>query len=149
MDPLSIAASVITVLATAVQVKRKLKKLSGLLRHANEKVSALLYEVILLQSILQAVKSIIDQHRATNEISVVDDLLQTLNDAVVQESSLVKQLDEIIHYRLLRPDSGTIEGHVLVVRRHLLREQNKLAQLQEAISKGRQDIQTILIALNT
>ena len=149
MDPLSITASIITVLTTAIQVKQKLEKFSGLLRHAPEHVSALLDEVETLQNFLREIKSIVEQHRMISHIRASDDLLQNLNRAVLREGRLVQQLDELIHYRLLRPGSGAVENDIDVVRRAWIKEQNNLAQMQRAIREGCQDITMILNTLNT
>ncbi|KAI9873434.1 MAG: hypothetical protein M1830_000415 [Pleopsidium flavum] len=138
MDPLSVTASVLTVVGAAGAVLKSLKKLSSF-RRAPEEVHALIDEVSDLQTVLRDIETFL-QERRENDRS----LHRVLGLSVLLERAKDKllELDSIIHYRLINhqhSDSG-----FEVARTKWVGEKTAVASIQQALRDIRLNLTTAL-----
>ncbi|KAI9881095.1 MAG: hypothetical protein M1830_008253 [Pleopsidium flavum] len=138
MDPLSVTASVLTVVGAAGAVLKSLKKLSSF-RRAPEEVHELIDEVSDLQTVLRDIETFL-QERRENDRS----LHRVLGLSVLLERAKDKllELDSIIHYRLINhqhSDSG-----FEVARSKWVGEKTAVASIQQALRDIRLNLTTAL-----
>ena len=110
-DPLSITASIIAVVGAAEGVTKTLTKIKNI-RNAPEELLALINEVSDLQIVLGDIQS----YTQTMTISPpIQDAFQHLSVLIDRARNKLLQLDELIQYRLTKPESAV--GRIKVSRR--------------------------------
>ena len=105
-DPLSITASVITVLGAAEGISKTLAKIKST-RHAPNELLALINEVSDLKIILREVERYII--RDPNRPSPPLEQLQTMSTLIERAKESLLELDQLIQYRLLKASSRSTE----------------------------------------
>ncbi len=144
MEPLSITASVIAVVTLTAKVTNSLNKLRGL-READNLVHALMNEVTTLRAISTQIEAVARQYQdsmSSEQLACLEQLKQVLRAA----KDKLEELNNIIHYQLLRPSgSGGIEK---LSRRAWLRHKTDVQRIQQELRTFRQDIGTLIGTLN-
>lgn len=121
MDPLSIAASVVTIAGAAATLVRGLEKLNQL-RDATGELCALINEISDFRVVLQEFGNYVEesQERLELPLDYLAQLLQRGRDALLR-------LDTIVHYELLK--LPTVPGEVRVFHRNWLRKNSTIKKL--------------------
>ena len=102
-DPLSITASIIAVVTAAEGVSKTLAKIKNAQRAPSE-LLALVNEV----SDLRVILSDVDSHlRRDAERALLSDPLQHMATLLQRAKNQLLQLDQLIQYQLVKPDSTT------------------------------------------
>ena len=140
MDPLSITVSAITIAATANSIANDLRGL----RHLNDDVSSLIDDVSDLRLVLLEVdffvRENLDRARPSGQFS------SALQNILTSARSKVLELDKLIHFRLLRPQ--TPGSNIKVSRVAWLKEKARVKALQKGIKTSKLDL-TVLLGVIT
>ena len=141
MDPLSITASCVTVVAAAGSVTKGLKKLHDLTK-VPEVVLSIMNEVADLTLVLQDIR--FNFHRDSSHVPhaaviVIEQLLDRAQTTLLE-------LDQIINYRLLLPPKDN--GKLTFSRSAWILEERHVQQLQISLRTTRLDIAARFSALN-
>jgi hypothetical protein len=98
MDPLSITASIITLMVTASAIAKTLKDLRG----ASSKFQVIADELLDFQGLLRQASSIIEG----NEVTIPEDQLHELSRLLNRAKEKFNELNTIIQNRLVRSREG-------------------------------------------
>ncbi|KAJ6070734.1 ankyrin repeat-containing domain protein [Penicillium canescens] len=141
MDPLSISASILTVLAAAVSSAKVLKKAKNF-SHLPDQLCALLNEI----SDLRAVLSVLDGLRK-------EDLSEELQGSIVRLLKRAKaafdELEEVLKTTLVNTNDEQEYSPLRVSRMVWIRRQGCLKRLNQEIREIRSCMQTLLISMNS
>ena len=144
MDPLSITASVVAVVTVTAKLTNSLCKLRGH-READGLVHALMNEVTTLRAISTRIEAVACRYPgslSSERLNCLEQLQQVLDAAKVK----LEELDNIIHYGLIRPpDDGGIEK---LSRRAWLHHKTDVQRIQQELRTLRQDISMLVETLN-
>ncbi|KAF2682611.1 hypothetical protein K458DRAFT_390536 [Lentithecium fluviatile CBS 122367] len=137
MDPLSIAASVITVVAAAGTVAKHLEELRNTLQHAPDVLNSLVNEVLDLRMVLEACDSAVhelhrDTHQAINGTPLAD-AVQILH----RIKRYLGELDSLISACL--DDSANASGIFKTARLRWVKVRNKAEKIQQQLRDSKQD----------
>ena len=141
MDPLSITASCITVVATGGSVVKGLKKLRDL-NKIPEILLSIINEVADLTLVLQDIRLNFRRdslHVPQSAVIVIEQLLERAQAELLE-------LDQIINYRLLLPPKE--KGELVFSRCAWISEERRVQQLQASLRTTRLDIAARFTALN-
>ncbi|KAI9784656.1 MAG: hypothetical protein M1835_003537 [Candelina submexicana] len=144
MDPLSITASVIAVGTLTVKVGKGLDKLRSL-READDLLLALMNEVTTLRDIAGRIEAILHQHReslSAEQLACSEQLERLLAAAKAK----LEELDNIIHYQLLRAADKI--GNEKLSRAAWFRHRSHVQRLQQELQRLQQNIRTLVATLN-
>ena len=138
-DPLSITASIIAVVGAAEGIANTFAKIKDI-RHAPFEILALMNEVSDLKIVLETVQRSIDRSRLPRgELLLLAGLIQKAKDKLLQ-------LDNLIHYRLLKPESGVNE--IKVSYRAWVRAKSTIQNFRQSFRDIRLDIVTHMVLVN-
>ena len=142
-DPLSITASIIAVIGTAEGIGKTFAKIRNI-RYAPSEVLALMNEVSDLTVILGDVERyfVRDTSRTLNP-----ELLRTLSTLVNRAKEHILELDQLIHYRLLKAHSTKTEfkvsRHEWVAAKHITK------QFRQRLRDVRLNLVTQMVVINS
>jgi len=139
MDPLSVTASVLTVLGAAGTVLRSLEKTRSF-RKAPEEVHALIEEVSDLRTVLGGVETLLRERRENDRS--LDGALLGLSVLLGRAKNKLLELDSVVHYRLIK-HQHTKSGFE-VARSKWVREKSAVASIQQALRDIRLNLATAL-----
>ncbi|KAL8956008.1 MAG: hypothetical protein Q9183_006451, partial [Haloplaca sp. 2 TL-2023] len=139
MDPVSVAASVLTVIGAAATAARTLDHLSSL-KHAPDTLVALVNEVSDLRVVLHNVRDAVqDRAKSSQECG-------NLSFIVQRASSKLSELNRLIFGNLLKTDGLGDDDTIRASRTAFLRHSGKLKSLKEDIQEIKM---SMLIAIGT
>ena len=142
-DPLSVTASIIAVLGAAEGVSKTLAKIRNL-RHAPEELLALINEVSDLRIILGDVQNYV---RDNAGFPALQDTLQHLSVLLNRGKEKLLQLDELVQYRLTKPESVT--DQIKVSRREWARAKTTIDTFRQDLRDIRLNIITQMVVMNS
>jgi hypothetical protein len=143
MDPLSITASILTILGAGGQVAKGIAKIRAL-KYAPDILLALNNEIADIQYLVQDVNDVARQHEEVHETKFRASVCRALEK--VRETLLATE--QLIAYELTTIDS--VNGLVkLDWKRWLRLEGKKIRQLQERMRNNKVDLSTALVAQNS
>jgi len=144
MDPLSITASVLTVVGVVGTIAKGLRKIQ-ILYHAPNEFHALVNEVSDLHAVLGDIGTLLQERGEDASSGQV--LNVTLPGLVHRANDKLLSLNNLIHDRL--SGSHTAAGEVLVSRLTWLCERRRVKELQGDLKNIRQNLATALAILNS
>lgn len=139
MDPLSITVSVITLAGAASAVVKSLGKLSGL-RDAGDELCTLINEVSDLRLVLLEVDFVIREKQDKEVMPQAP--ISSLQAALDTARGKLLELDQLVHYRLIRPQ--TTAKNFKPARVAWLKEKSRLKALQRSIRSSKIDLTALL-----
>ena len=142
-DPLSFAASIIAVLGAAEGVAKTLSRIQSI-RNAPDELLALINEVSDLQIIFGDVQS---YARSTQGPQMSRDHLQHLLAFVNRAKEKLLQLDELVHYKLLKPQSSP--DHIKVSKREWLKQVKTIERFRQSLRDIRLNIVIHMVMINS
>ena len=142
-DALSLAASIIAVLGAAEGVSKALSKVRSI-RNAPDEVLALNNEVANLQVILGDVQGYV---RNTPEPHISQEHLKHLLTFVDQAKEKLLQLDRLIHYNVLKPQSSP--NQIKISKVEWLKAVKKIAKFRNNLRDIRLNIVTHMVMINS
>ena len=142
-DPLSITASIIAVVGAAEGVTKTLAKIRNI-RNAPEELLALINEVSDLRIILAGIQSYVQNTAASPELQ---DALQHLTVLINRAKDKLLQLDELVQYRLTKPES--VADQIKVSRREWARAKTTIDDFRQSLRDIRINIVTQMIVVNS
>ena len=143
-DPLSITASVIAVIGAADGVKKTLAKIQNLV-NAPKKLLALINEVSDLTLVLGNIESLvgmITERKQSNEKA-----LQHMETLVKRAKDRLLELDQLIHYHLLKPDSTP--GNIRLSKREWTTAKHIIEEFRRSLRDMRLDLVTQMLIINS
>ena len=143
-DPLSITASIIAVLGAAEGVTKMVGKLKSI-QHAPTELLALLNEIADLTLVLRHVQNFVRSQSARSPISNQDQF-QHLSTLIDKAKEKVLRLDELIEYRLVKPDSTP--QSIKILRLEWVKARRPLKDFQQSLRDIRQNISTHLLVID-
>ena len=143
-DPLSITAGIVAVVGAAGGITKTLGKIKDL-RNAPDELLALINEVSDLRLILNDLQHYILQN--TQRQQILQEELQHLSILVGRAKDKLLQLDELIQYRLVKPDS--IFGEIKVSKREWARARSSIVRFQQSLRDIRLNIATHMVVINS
>ena len=144
-DPLSLAASIITVVGVADTIGKTLSKIK-VLHHAPEELLALNNEISDLKVVLSIVESCINtEHPDT--VAISQHLLENMSTLLERAKDRLLQLDQQIHYRFLK--SGSLESNYKVFRLEWVKAKTTVENHRQALRDARQNLITQLTLINS
>ena len=143
-DPLSLIASIIAVVGAAEGVSKTLAKMKSI-RDAPDELLALINEVSDLRIILMDVQSYIAQNLRRPRIA--QDELQHMSTLIDRAKEKLLKLDELIQYRLVKPDS--IANHIKVSKREWVRAKSTIEKFQQSLRDIRLNIVAQMTVINS
>ena len=145
-DPLSIAASVITVIGAADSIGKSLGKVKTL-RNAPAEVLALQNEVSDLRIVLDDVNFCVLDMGSTETSTRITIRLQHLSELVDRAKSQLLQLDKLLHYDIIKP--GSLDGEFKVSRTEWLRAQSAVEAIRQSLRDVKLNIATQMMGINS
>ncbi len=142
MDPLSITASILTILGAGGQVAKGIAKIRAL-KYAPDILLALNNEIADIQYLVQDVNHVARQHEEAHETKFTASVCRALEK--VRETLLATE--QLIAYELTTIDS--VNGLVKLDWKRWLRLEGKIRQLQERMRNNKVDLSTALVAQNS
>ena len=139
-DPLSITASIIAVVGAAEGVTKTLAKIKSI-RNAPDELLALMNEV----SDLKLVISDIQNHIVIQRAQTPQTELQNISTLVKRAKDKLLELDQLIQYRLVKPESDQIK----VSRREWLRAKAVIERFRQNLRDIRLNIITQMAVINS
>ena len=141
-DGLSLAASIFAVLGAADGLSRVLSQIRRL-RHAPNELLALINEVSDLRIVLggiqtYAIQNEYDLHLSQNHVRD----LMVLTD---RAKETVLELDKLIHYRLIKPQHGTVK----LAKTEWLKGATRVERLRHQLRDSRLNIATQMVLINS
>ena len=143
-DPLSIIASVITVIGAAEGVSKMLSRLRRIKNAPNE-ILALINEVSDLTLILGDVERCFTDEGRRPRLS--QDHLRTLSTAINRARDKLLELDKLIQYRLVKPDS--VPDNLKVSRYEWASAKPTIERFRQSLRDTRLNIVTVMVMLNS
>ena len=143
-DPLSIAASIITVIGAADSVGKVLSKIK-IARNAPAEVLALQNEISDLQLVLEDV-NLCNWGERRVQPSTISERFKRLEILITRTESRLCELNRILNHRLIRTHSVT--GVPLVSRAIWLRVRGAVEDIRCSLRVARQDITLQLASIN-
>ena len=144
-DPLSITASIIAILGAAEGVTKMVGKIKGI-QDAPTELLALLNEVADLTLVLRHVQNFTRSQSARSPQSLQDQC-QHLSALVDRAREKVLRLEELIEYKLVKPDS-TPES-IKISRLEWAKARRPLKEFQQSLRDIRQNISTHLLMIDS
>jgi hypothetical protein len=142
MDPLSITASILTILGAGGQVAKGIAKIRAL-KYAPDILLALNNEIANIQYLVQDVNHVARQHEEVHETKFSASVCRALEK--VRETLLATE--QLIAYELTTIDS--VNGLVKLDWKRWLRLEDNIRQLQERMRNNKVDLSTALVAQNS
>ncbi len=142
MDPLSITASILTILGAGGQVAKGIAKIRAL-KFAPDILLALHNEIADIQYLVQDVNDVARQHEEVHETKFSASVCRALEK--VRETLLATE--QLIAYELTTIDS--VNGLVKLDWKRWLRLEDNIRQLQERMRNNKVDLSTALVAQNS
>ena len=142
-DPLSITASIIAVVGAAEGIGKTFAKIRNV-RHAPGEVLALMNEVSDLKIILENVERYFVRN-ASRGLHI--EQLQTLSALVDRAKEYMLELDQLIHYRLLKAHSTTAEFKVS--RYEWAAAKHMVERFRQSLRDVRLNLVTQMIVINS
>jgi septation ring formation regulator EzrA len=138
MDPISFAASIITVIATVATVAKSLDELRDALQHAPDVLSSLVNEVSDLRIVLEACDSAVqelykDSHQQSPPTPLAD-ATQVLSRTQIQ----LKELDSLIKSCLHGQSTGP--AILTSARLRWIKARNKAERIQQQLRDSKQHL---------
>ena len=144
-DPLSIAASVITVIGAADSIGKTLGKIRTA-KNAPAAVLALQNEVSDLRVVLGDVDVCSSDECRVEPTSTTARCLKRLALLITSAENHLRELDRILYHRLIRVDPLTASSHIS--RMGWLRTRNAVEDIRSSLRATRQDIALQLASIN-
>ena len=141
-DGLSFAASIITVLGTAEGLSKALSRIRRL-RHVPNELLALINEVSDLRIILGEVQSYAVQESRSPQL--IPSHVQHLAVLVDRAKDTLLELDELIHYHLVKPQQGPTK----VAKREWLKAAATIERFRQSLRDIRLNITTHMVLMNS
>ena len=145
-DPLSITASIISIIGAADTVRRTLNKVKTL-KNAPADVLALHAEISDLTVVLDDVNFYIADISETEEASTISRRLQCLAKLLDRAKTYVLDLDSILHYQLVR--NGSLDEGFKVSRVEWLRAKSTVESIRHRLRDVRQNIAMQMMSINS
>ena len=142
-DVLSFAASIIAVLGAAEGVAKTLSRIRSI-RNAPDELLALTNEVSDLQIILSDVQGYV---RTTQAPQISQEHLQHLSKFVNRAKEKLLQLDELVHYKVLKPQSSP--DKIKVSKREWLMAVKTIDKFRQSLRDIRLNIVTHMMMINS
>ena len=143
-DPLSIIASIIAVVGAAEGVTKTLAQLKSI-RNAPDELLALINEVSDLKVILSDVQMYVVHN--TQRLRIFQAELQNLSTLIDRAKTKLLDLDRLIQYRLMKPESTS--NQIKTSRREWLRARSTVNQFRQALRDIRLNIVTQMVVINS
>ena len=143
-DPLSITASIVAVIGAAGGITKILGKIKNL-RNAPNELLALFNEVSDLQIILKDLQHYILQNIERPQI--LQEELQHISILVGRAKDKLLELDELIQYRLVKPES--ISDQIKVSKREWARAKDSIERFRQSLRDIRLNIATHMVVVNS
>ena len=140
MDPLSITASILTIVGAGGALAKRLDRLLDL-RHAPDILHALSNEVTELQNVVQTWDGLARQYQDTSGLPVPAELCETLEKA--RQNLLA--LEQLISYELTNTDSRS--DLVKLDKSKWIRSDSKIYALQRQIRNDRSSLKNMYARL--
>ena len=141
MDPLSITASIITLLSGCAQASEAFKKIRRL-KEAPAVIQALNNEVSDLHLIILDISDAFEKARLKSFSHVDRAVLERFSSIIKEAGEKIQEVERLVHYSLLKPGK---EAYLEVNKRTFLKEHDNLLLLQA----GLRDIRAKIIGLYT
>jgi hypothetical protein len=142
MDPVSLTASIITIIATAAQVAKHLDELRNGLQHGPDALSSLINEVSDLRIVLEAcdaaVKELYKIPTAEDPTTLLADAAQILD----RTRGYLEQLDKLISSCL--GDHHDTTSVSKTARFRWLRVRGKVEKIQQKVRDTKQDLMVLM-----
>ena len=148
-DPLSITASIIAVVGAAEGVTKTLAKIRNI-RNAPEELLALINEVSDLRIVFGDVQNYIqstERSQTTSRLATTNEVLQHMAILINRAKYKLLELDQLIQYRLMKPES--ISNHIKVSRREWTRAKTTIESFRQALRDIRLNIVTQMVIINS
>ena len=143
-DPLSITASVIAVVGAVDSVNKTLVRIKNLV-NAPRNLLALMNEVSDLALVLNDVESFVRQTAERRQSH--EDKLRHMELLINRAKNRLLELEHLIHYRLLKPDSTP--NKIRLSRREWVAAKNIIEDFRRSLRDMRIDIVTQMLILNS
>ena len=143
-DPLSIIASIIAVVGAAEGVAKTLGKIKTI-RNAPDELLALINEVSDLKIILSDIQSYVIHNIQRPQISPEE--LRNISTLINRARDKLLELDQLIQYRLIKPDS--VSDQIKVSRREWLRARSTIERFRQSLRDIRLNIVTQMVIMNS
>ena len=143
-DPLSLVASIIAVIGAAEGVSRTLTKIRNL-RDAPDELLALMNEVSDFRIILTGLQTYITQYSQRPQLLVEE--LSHISTLADRGKEKLLQLDQLIQYRLVKPESGLTQ--IKVSKREWARARSTIESFRQTLRDIRLNIVTQMIVVNS
>jgi len=138
MDPLSFAASIITVVATVAAVAKNLEELRDALQHAPDVLSSLVNEVSDLRIVLEACDSAVQELYSDSHQQDPPTPLADATQVLSRTEDYLKELDSLIRYCLHDPTNGP--SIFKSARLRWIKVRNKAERVQQQLRDSKQDL---------
>ena len=150
-DGLSLVASIIAVLGAADTIGKTLSRVK-VLRSAPDEVLALNNEISDLTITLRNVDSCISMGTTqgigtTDRRAIPKDVFQHMSTLITRAKDQLLQLEQLIHYRILK--SGSFDGEYKVFRARWVRARSTVESHRQALRDVRQNIVMQLLIINS
>ena len=143
-DPLSITASIIAVVGAAEGVTKTLAKIKSI-RNAPDELLALINEVSDLRIILSDMQNYLTQNTQRPQISQEE--LQNISTLINRAKKKLLELDQLIQYRLVKPESNSHQ--IKVFRREWLRAKNTIEKFRQSLRDIKLNIMAQMMVINS
>ena len=143
-DPLSITASVIAVLGAADGANKALTRIKNL-ANAPRKLLDLINEVSDLTLVLDSIETFVkktDERKQANE-----EHLQHMKTLMDRAKTRLLELDQLIHYHLLKPDSTP--QRIKVSKRKWALAKDTIEEFRRSLRDMRMDLATQMLVINS
>ena len=141
-DGLSLAASIFAVLGAADGLSRVLSQIRHL-RHAPNELFALMNEVSDLRIVLGDIQAYVLQNEGNPQLSKSH--VQHLVIFADRAKEIVLELDELIQYRLIKPQHQPIK----LAKREWLKTATRIEKLRHRLRDSKLNIATQMILINS
>ena len=144
-DPLSLIASIIAVVGAAETIGKTISK-GKILRNAPDELLALNNEVSDLTVTLRNIEHCLPTND-TERSAVSQETLQHTSTLIERAKHRLIDINQLIHYRLLK--SGSFEGDFKVFRTRWMREKSEVERHRIALRDIRQNIVLQILVINS
>ena len=148
-DPLSITASIIAVVGAAEGVTKTLRKIRNI-RNAPEELLALVREISDIRTVIGDIDNYIQKiqkSQDTTSPATVQPELQHLVILVTRAKGKLLELDQLVQYRLMKPES--IDDHIRVSRREWAGAKHIIEGFRRSLRDIRFNIVTQMMVINS
>ena len=132
-DPLSVAASILTLLGAGGAVGKFLKKVVAL-KHAPDILLALSNDIVDLQHVVQVVNGLLQQHSRMTDKAPLDHVCKPLGKV----KKTLSTLEYLVSYKLTVAERNG--SHLRLDRSVWLQVENKIGRLREEIRANKGDL---------